>query len=265
MKLRLLLPLALAVVFAGPPRACRAAEVSACDSNTAPRETALLASVDERLDILLADGRMVFFPTLEPPRATKAAPDRPKNIAGELTSLLAGRTLVLLKLGGPDRWGRTPARLFVEGDAESVDETLAASGLVMASTEAGGCGKAVLAAEAAARDERLGIWADPDLAVVSTEDSAKLAARAGFLTLVEGRVASIGHSAPRLYLNFGERRGGFSLTIARRLLPLFDRAGLAEKNLLHRSIRARGVVEIGAAPQIELFHPGQIEFMEGRE
>jgi hypothetical protein len=45
---------------------------------------------------------------------------------------------------------------------------------------------------------------------------------------------------------------------------LFDRAGLGEKDLLHQRIRARGVVEIGAAPQIELFHPEQIEFMEER-
>jgi hypothetical protein len=83
--------------------------------------------------------------------------------------------------------------------------------------------------------------------------------------LVEGRVASIGHTAPRLYLNFGLGRGGFSLTIARRQLALFDRAGLPEKNLLHQLIRVRGVVEIGAAPQIELFHPEQIEFMEDRK
>jgi hypothetical protein len=240
-------------------------EASACDSAVASRETAHLASVDERLDIFLADGRMVYFSTLEPPRATAAAPDRPKNVAAELTSLLAGRTLILVKLGGPDRWGRISVRLFVEGEAESVDEILAASGLVMASGESGGCGKAVLAAEAAARGDRLGIWADPDLSVVSAEDGAKLTSRAGFLTLVEGRVASIGHTAPRLYLNFGLGRGGFSLTIARRQLALFDRAGLPEKNLLHQLIRVRGVVEIGAAPQIELFHPEQIEFMEDRK
>jgi hypothetical protein len=209
MKLRFFVLVALALFLSSLPRASRAAEVSACDSAADPRENATLASVDERLDIFLTDGRMIYFPTLEPPRATVAGPDRPKNVAAELTSLLAGRTLVLIKLGGPNRWGRIPAKLFVEGEAESVDEILAASGLVMASGESAGCGKAVLAAEASARGDLLGIWADPDFAVVSAEDGAKLASRVGVLTLVEGRVANIGHTAPRLYLNFGGGRGGF--------------------------------------------------------
>jgi hypothetical protein len=268
MKGRRFIPIALALCLAGPPRVGGAAEVSACDA-AAPREKALSIRVDERLEIVLADGRRIYFPTLEPPRATAIEPERPQHIAAELTSLLEGRSLVLIALGAPDRWGRIPARLFVEGEAESVEEILAASGLAMASGEpangeSGACRRAVLAAEAAARGDRLGIWADPDFAVVSAADGVNLAARAGVLTLVEGRIASIGHTAPRVYLNFGSGRGGFSLTIARRLLPLFDRAGLGEKNLLHRSIRARGVLEIGAAPQIELFHPDQIEFMEDR-
>jgi hypothetical protein len=266
--MRFFVAVALALCLACPQRASRATEVSACDS-AAAREKALFASVDERLEIFLVDGRKIYFPTLEPPRATRAEPDRPKRVAAELASLLAGRTLVLVRLGEADRWGRIPARLFVEGETESVDESLAAGGLAMASGnsasgESGLCGKTVLEAEAAAREGRLGIWADPDLAVVSVDDGAQLAARAGFLTLVEGRVASIGHTAPRLYLNFGAGRGGFSVTIARRLKPLFERAGFTEKNLLHQTIRVRGVVEIGAAPQIELFHPDQIEFMEGR-
>ncbi|WP_294541174.1 thermonuclease family protein [uncultured Rhodoblastus sp.] len=268
MKMRCFILVALALCLAVPPRAGRAAEVPACDA-AAPHEKALFASVDERLEIILADGRRVYFPTLEPPRATAIEPERPKHVAEELTSLLEGKSLDLIALGVRDRWGRIPARLFVEGEAESVEEILAVSGLVMASGasangESGACRKALLAAEAAARGDRLGIWADPEFAVISPGDGANLAARAGIVTLVEGRIASIGHTAPRLYLNFGAGSGGFSLTIARRLLPLFDRAGLAEKNLLHQSIRVRGVVEIGAAPQIELFHPDQIEFMEDR-
>lgn len=132
----------------------------------------------------------------------------------------------------------------------------------MASAEAGLCGESLRAVEAAARGDRLGIWADPDFAVLSGDDRRDLSARAGTLALVEGRVGSIGHTAPRIYLNFGGGRGGLSLTIARRNQPLFERAGLTEKNLLHKALRARGVLEIGAGPQIELFHPNQIEFME---
>jgi micrococcal nuclease len=255
--------LALLAAVTALPLPGRAAERFDCGS--AARENVRLASVGERLDVVLADGRMVTFPTLEPPRPTPGVPDRPRVVAAELTSLLTGRNLTLQRLAGPDRWGRIPARLFVECEAESADETLAATGLAMASVEAGACGANVRAAEAAARADRLGIWADPDFALLSGGDERRdFSARAGTVALVEGRISSIGHTAPRLYLNFGSGRGCLSLTIARRNQPLFERAGLTEKSLLHKTLRARGVLEIGAGPQIELFHPNQIEFMEDR-
>jgi hypothetical protein len=240
----------------------RAAERFDCGS--AARENVRLASVGERFDMNLADGRAITFPTLEPPRPTSAAPDRPHEVAAELTSLLIGQNLTLQRLAGPDRWGRIPGRLFVAGEAESVDEILAATGLAMASIGAGACGANVRAAETAARDERLGIWADPDFALLSGDERRDFSARSGTMALVEGRVSSIGQTSPRLYLNFGDGRGGLSLTIARRNQPLFDRAGLTEAKLLHKTLRARGVLEIGAGPQIELFHPNQIEFMDDR-
>lgn len=264
MKIRFLAPFAAALLFVASPQTGRAAGHFLCDA-AGSRENVRLASVNERLDVVLADGRLIYFPTLEPPRATPAAPERPKSVAEQLTSLLAGKTLALQKLGGPDRWGRIPALLFVDGETDSVDQVLVAVGLAMVSAESGTCGaKAIRAAEAGARADSLGIWADPAFAVLALDDSPDLAGRAGTLALVEGRVSSVGRTKPRLYLNFGSRRGGLSLTIARRNLRLFERAGFSEKSLVHKFIRARGVVEIGAFPQIELFHPDQIEFIEDR-
>jgi hypothetical protein len=243
---------ALAPALAAPP---------GCDVSGA-RGPARLDRIGERLDLVLADGRLVYFPTLEPPRATPAAPKRPQDVAAELTALLAGKTLLVLPLAGPDRWGRLPARLFIEGESESADETLAAAGLVMASAEPGACGSGVLAAEQEARAAKLGIWADPAFAPLAPDDAAAFFARAGTLALVEGQIRSIGRTNPRLYLNFAARRGGASLVIARRNLPAFERAGFSDKTLVNRRVRARGVVEIGPSPQIELFHPRQIEFIE---
>jgi hypothetical protein len=251
----------LAAVTASADSGCA---VERFDCGSAGRENVRLARVGERLDVLLADGRMVTFSTLEPPRPTLAAPDRPHNVATELTSLLTGKNLTLQKLAGKDRWGRIPARLFVEGEGDSVDEILAATGLAMASVDAGACGDKVRAGEAAARADRLGIWADPDFAVLSGDEKRDFSDRAGTLALVEGRIGSIGHTAPRLYLNFGGGRGGLSLTISRRNQPLFERVGLTERNLLHKTLRVRGVLEIAFGPQIELFHPSQIEFMDDR-
>lgn len=238
-----------------------AAAPPSCDVSAA-RDRAQLDRVGERLDIVLIGGRQLYFPSVETPRATPAAPDRPMDVASELTSLLRGHMLFVLPLGAEDRWGRIPARLFVESATESADETLVAAGLVMASVDPGLCGAGVKAAETEARAAGLGVWADSAFAVLSGDDPAPFMARAGTLTIVEGRIRSIGHSFGRTYLNFAARRGGAALVVARRNLPAFERAGLGEKSLLNRQVRARGVVEIGAAPQIELFHPGQIEFIQ---
>jgi hypothetical protein len=232
-----------------------------CDPSGA-RGPAQLDRIGERLDLILADGRLAYFPTLEPPRATRAAPKRPQDVAAELTALLAGKALLILPLAGPDRWGRLPVRLFIEGENESADETLAAAGLAMASADPGPCGGGVLAAEQEARAAKLGIWSDPAFSPLAPDDAAAFFGRAGTLALVEGQIRSVGRTNPRLYLNFAARRGGASLVIARRNLPAFERAGFSGKALVNRRVRARGVVEIGASPQIELFHPGQIEFIE---
>jgi hypothetical protein len=220
-------------------------------------------SVSDRLDLLLADGRLVHFPTLEPPRASAAAPQWPHEVAAELASLLQGRLLRLAALGPIDRWSRLPVRLFIEGSDESADETLAAAGLAMASADPGLCGRGVLAAEAQARAARLGLWADPAFAALDPDDRAAFSSRAGSLVIVEGLVRSVGHAGARTYLNLGAGRGGVALVVVKRNLPAFERAGLSPRNLQNRRVRVRGVVEIGAAPQIELFHPGQIEFMDG--
>ncbi len=262
--IRLLASFAGALLFVVSPRTGRAAARFLCNAAIA-RENVRFASVDKRLDVFLADGRMIYFPTLEPPRASPTAPDRPEKVAAELTSLLAGKNLVLQKLGGPDRWGRIPARLFVDGETESVDLILVAAGLVEVGAESATCGaESIRAAETEARADALGVWKDPAFAVLDLDNSPDLAGRAGTLALVEGHVGSIGRSRSRLYLNFGARRGGPSLTIARRNLRSFEQAGFSDQSLLHRLIRARGVLEIGASPQIELFHPDQIEFIEDR-
>ena len=230
-------------------------------SSDAAAEKARLGKIDARLDITLADGRVVFFPSVEPPRATTAEPDLPQEAARQLASLLQGKTLLVSPLGGADRWGRIPARLFPEGASESADETLVAAGLAMVSADPGLCAEGVKAAEAEARAAKAGLWADPAFAVLSGDDAAAFAARAGTLAIVEGRIDSIGHGFSRTFLNFAGRRGA-ALVIARRNRRAFERAGFDEKSLKGRRVRARGVVEIAASPLIETFHPGQIEFME---
>ena len=68
----------------------------------AARENVRLASVGDRLDVFLADGRMIYFPELgAAARLARAPRDRPKAVAAELASLLATRPISRCKrLGG---------------------------------------------------------------------------------------------------------------------------------------------------------------------
>jgi micrococcal nuclease len=242
--------------IAAPP----SARAAGC-AGAAASEQARLEKVDARLEVTLADGRLVFFPSVEPPRATPASPDLPQDAAHQLASLLEGKTLVVEALGAADRWGRVPARIFPEGARESADESLVAAGLAVVGADPGPCAESAKAAEAEARAAKLGLWADPAYAVLSGDDAAAFSAREGTLAVVEGRIGSIGHGFSRTYLNFAGRRGA-ALVISRRNRRAFERAGFDENSLKNRRVRARGVVEFSASPLIELFHPGQIEFME---
>lgn len=225
------------------------------------REPVEVTSVGDRLDIRLVDGRLVYFSALEPPRASPAQPDRAAAIADQTQAFLHGKTLFLQKLGPPDRWGRLPALLFLPDQDETVDEILVGAGLAMRGIGAAPCDSGVRRAEAAARAARVGLWADPAFAVLAAERTQDFAGRAGVLTLVEGRVASIGRTSARLYLNFGAF-GGFYATIGKRHIQAFERAGFSETALRKGKLRLRGVVELTRGPHMELFHPDQIESMD---
>ena len=225
------------------------------------REPVEVVSVGDRLDFRLADGRLIYFPALEPPRASPADPDRVASTAAQIHALLQGKALVLQPLGVADRWGRVPALLFLPDQDESVDEILIGAGLAMRGPGVAPCDKRARLAEAAARAAGVGLWSDPAFAVLAANRPQDFAGREGTLTLVEGQIASIGRTSARLYLNFGDF-GGFYATIAKRNLQAFQRAGFSEAGLRKRQLRLRGVVELTRGPHMELFHPEQIESMD---
>jgi len=252
--MRLALALGLIVSFASA-----AAKDAQCPPGM--RERVEVVAVGERLDVHLADGRVICFPALEPPRASPADPDRARTTAAQAQAFLAGQSLVLQALGVADRWGRTPARLFFPDQDESVDEILIGAGLAMRGAGIAPCDEGARAAEAAARAAGVGLWSDPTFSVLSAARPEDFVGRGGELALVEGRIAAIGRTPARLYLNFGAW-GGFYATIAKRELQAFERAGFSESSLRNRKLRLRGIVELARGPHMDLFHPGQIEFMD---
>jgi hypothetical protein len=82
--------------------------------------------------------------------------------------------------------------------------------------------------------------------------------------VVEGKVLSVRQAGATTYLNFGRNwTRDFAVTISRRMLPVFEAAGIVLKSLENKRIRVRGWVESRTGPRIEALHVGQIEVLGG--
>jgi endonuclease YncB( thermonuclease family) len=165
----------------------------------------------------------------------------------------------------PDRYGRQPAFVFLDGSETPVQSMLLAQGhaLVSATVTNKECAATLMAAEAEARGAKKGIWGDPS-AIKNAESPVDILAGTGRFTLVEGKVLSVRQAGATTYLNFGRNwTQGFAATISRRVAPAFEAAGIVLKSLENRRIRVRGWVEARGGPRIEMLRVGQIELLDG--
>ncbi len=231
-----------------------------------------VAAIDARLEITLEDGRLVRLAGVEAPRPSTSDPDRPARASAQLRGWLMRPDLRVdleLLAAVPDRWNRLPARLFApggDGAPRSVAEALVEAGLARVEIDplARPCLRSLLALEAQARRGKLGLWADPAFAIAPATDRAGLAARAGEVLLVEGRVNGVGSTASRTYVNFGPiRTVDFAVTVSRSNLAAFEKAGTALSGLAGKTLRVRGVLETAFGPQIELADPEAMEIVAG--
>ena len=182
-----------------PPRAWRLA-------GDPPGALKRSASI-ERLDIELSDGRIVRLGGLDAPNDERGAPEIAKAAREFLSERLLGRDADLIQLaGGTDRWGRTVADLVVadprDGSAGSTAAALLTAGYarVRPEFETRGCAAERLAIEADARQAGLGIWRDPQFAVIQSSNSAELRRWARRFVVVEGMVRRVGFARSRIYL-----------------------------------------------------------------
>jgi endonuclease YncB( thermonuclease family) len=184
------------------------------------------------------------------------------NGAAALSALVAGRDVALRgETDAPDRYGRQPAFVFVDQAETSVQNQLLAQGDALASGNVAdkACAAELLAAEAAARRARRGIWADR-AAIKNAESPDDILARIGQFTVVEGKVLSVRQAGTTTYVNFGRRwTRDFAVTISRRVMPAFEAAGISPKSLENKRIRVRGWIEARGGPRIEAAQVGQIE------
>jgi endonuclease YncB( thermonuclease family) len=221
--------------------------------------------VDQRLDIALSDGRTVRLAGLDAPSSDRGAPE----IAGAAQVFLSRRLLgreadLVLLAAATDRWGRTVADLNLsdsaDGSAASIAEALLTAGLarVRPEFETRGCAVERLKIEDGARRAALGIWRDPEFAVVSSSDSAGLRRCDSRFVVIEGMVGRVGFARSRIYLELVPR-GGPTIVITRKLEPALAREGRPVGALVGETIRARGALDDRFGPRIEVSEPAMIE------
>ena len=206
----------------------------------------------------LRDGREVLL-------AGIAVPSGRASAKASLERLLEAGTVVLKQAeSAGDRYGRLLVQAYVPRDGAErwIQGDLLAAGEAQVGVRAGdaACTKALQAAEAPARRDRLGLWADPAYSIRASDDLAGLLERRGQFTVAEGKVLSVRESGGTIYMNFG-RVWSRNLTVAifRRNMPAFERAGIDPKKLEGARIRVRGWVEERGGPRIEAVRPEQIE------
>ena len=238
--------------------AARPADAAGCSFE--PQGEGRVAAVIDARSFRLQDGREVRLAGIEPVVAEKA--DR----SSALAAIIAGREVTLSgEDDTPDRYGRQPAFVFLASSDTLVQGLLLTQGqaLVSATVTDKDCASILNAAEAAARQAKLGTWADP-AAIKNAESPGDILAGIGRFTVVEGKVLSVRQAGATTYLNFGRNwTRGFAVTISRRMLAAFEAGGIVLKSLENRRIRVRGWVEARGGPRIEVLRVGQIEMLGG--
>jgi endonuclease YncB( thermonuclease family) len=244
-----------------------AAESGECSLEGAVPAT--VAAVDEDFELLLDDGRRVALAGLDfPPQeagALRAA------VRDRLASWLPGRDVFVgVFAASPDRWGRSPARIYASDPAGGASAPLASVAAALLSAgdarfrpdpTAAACAKLYLAAEAQARDLGVGLWSLPEFRPidVSAPEAGKTLQRRRGMIIVIGDIHSVGESRRAFYLNFGDKwRDSFTVVISRRNLAMFGR--IEPRSLVGRRARVRGLIETGS--RIEIATPAEIEFID---
>jgi endonuclease YncB( thermonuclease family) len=217
-----------------------------------------VATIVDARSVRLDDDREIRLAGIAPTATTKQA----------LTSLLVGRDVSLRGTDDtPDRYGRQSSLMFIGESDTSVQAVLLAQGDAVVSAEIADkdCAAALMAAEAEARRQKKGNWADPS-AIKNAESPDDILSGIGRFMVVEGKVLSVRQAGAVTYLNFGRNwTRGFAATISRRTLPAFESAGMTLKSLENRRIRVRGWVEGTTGPRIDVRLVGQVELLGANE
>jgi endonuclease YncB( thermonuclease family) len=232
-----------------------------------------VASVTPALDLVLDDGRRIRLAAIDPP-------DDPYVRAQARTALDAmirdHPNLRIDPVAEPDRYGRVPAVVRTTtaslaptestppaGAGEDLGAALVRAGLGRVGPQAGtrGCAPALLAAEAEARRDALGLWNGAERGLTPVRPTDAAAARRGRYVVVEGRIHSIRRGDTVTFVNLGpDFRRDFTILIPHKGTagspPFTAPAPVA----IGRGVRIRGVVRGELGLSIRLDWPEQWEW-----
>ncbi len=224
-----------------------------------------VAAVDDRLDLVLEDGRTVRLVGVALPKAGVAA-ELAAGARDLLAHRLVGREADLLRLAREtDRWGRILGDVRPAGSAgeepESAASALLAEGYaeVAPAFESRACVPERLRLEDEARQAGLGLWNDPG-AIVLASDAEAVRRNDGHFVVIEGTVRRVGFGRTRLYLDLVPR-GGPTVVVPRKLEAAFARAGHPVESAGGQTIRARGALDVRLGPRLEVSEPAMVEFL----
>ena len=235
-----------------------------------------VVAIEPRLELRLADGRLIRLAGFDPAGQTPSDPDLGETSRVALAKLVLGHGVVIHALSTkPDRWKRVVAMAFISdpaigGRGEMLAARAISSGLgrYLAEPSAHVCRDTLIAAETAARDAKLGLWADSYYGVLAVDDQTAFSERSGTIVLAEGRLTSVVPGPYRTKLRFASTGQGsrdahmLSATILPRTIKTFEAKRLILPSLIGHVLRLRGLLDLRFGPQIELTSVDDIELIE---
>ncbi|MFT0892547.1 thermonuclease family protein [Pseudochelatococcus sp. G4_1912] len=262
------------------------ADSTCVDLTTVGKTPVTIASISERAELMLTDGRTIRLSGLaffDEARAASAMRDIVHETSASLP-LISSST---------DRWGRYSGQIAIirDGRTELLAESLVEHGVALMRSDdalsfgggrrassvlsAAACLKRLEVLEAEARRGKRGIWGEPYALPIETNDSHRLLQLEGQFIVVSGKVISIGERRAMTFLNFGHSwRRDFSVMIARDEWDKMVREGISAQTLINKRVLVRGNLlvrenalgqknmEAGIAPLIRLSGARNISIMD---
>jgi endonuclease YncB( thermonuclease family) len=269
MRIRLILA-ACALILARAPgfeAAAQQAAPAAC-AGEAGGESAI-AEIADAQTLRLADGRFVRLANLylPPPASGEYAFNATADAIRLLKALALGRKAAL-RYGGrrENRYGIHLAQVALPSEGFWLQERLIRSGLALytSTLDNRACAEELLAAEAMARRDKVGLWRSGFFHVASATDIRLLREAVGSFQLVEGKAVSVSERGSGAYLNFAsDWRRGFSVRLTPGAVRLLKSSGRKAADFRGKSLRVRGWLRWSRTPLIEADHPEQIEVLSG--